>query len=614
MVKPAHLELGVSFYMQGSVRMSTSPRKWIRMTFLYLKPPKNLDAKQTVIVSYRYISWFITSIYYLTGPPFNSYGYKLAVVIALFVFSRVIMDYYLKSNNLKTIRLTAMIETIGLTLLLVPTRGLESPFIWYALNPVLIATNYLAGRYCWANLSFYLLSSLVISLKLFNNQGLTVTELIQAKSYIILVYVLVTVAMRLLVRLVKQLDRQAEELQRQKQELVSMNAELHEANSRVNRSMGYVMSLYHIIETFSSREDTHIILAQMVNFTSQIMECNASFVRLTPHKDDPGSIITHRLSSTQSDKLMDFLDSRASVEKKSEGQSSFELEGVRYLVAPIESSSRLYGYIGMELSAGHQEVERKESLCERSTELLSFLGDLVAVILERHHLESLSSKLIILEEQNRIGNEIHDSVSQRLFSILCGIHALNANWHRLDAETISQQLALIEQSTKDTSKELRSSIYQLSSSKRGDKVFIDNIDTYLRDFASLNNVDVSFDFDGDEERIFSSLKQALYRIVREATGNAVRHGKCRELEVKVWIHAATLELMVRDNGKGFDTAMTLQNKEGRGLGLNNMQILTQTFNGSFELVSREGVGTTLQLKFPLGYRTERVLKQEGGAA
>ncbi len=594
--------------------MSTSLRYCIRQALLYLKPPENLDTKQKVTVSYRYISWIITSIYYFVRPSYNSYYYKLAVVLALYIFSRAILDYYLESTDRRTIIFTVIIETIGLTILLVLTGGLESPFIWYALNPVFIASNYLEVIYCWVDLSFYILASLVISLKLFNNQGLTITELIQDKSYTILVYILVTVAMRLLGHSVKQLNQQAEELKRQKQELTSMNEELYEANLGVKRSMGYVMSLYHIIETFSSRENTHAILDQMVNSTSQIMECNASFIWLTPTKDEPSSLISHAPSSTQSNTLMQFLDSHAAIERKYEDQITFDLEGVRYNVASIKTASRLYGYIGIELSAVKEGTQWKGNLSERRTELLRFLGDLVALILERHQLEKFSSKLLILEEQNRIGNEIHDSVSQRLFSILCGIHALKANWHRLDAETISRQLELIEQSTKDTSKELRSSIYGLSTSKRGEKAFKENVGNYLKDFASLNNVKVSFNFSGDEDRISPPLKQALYRIVREATGNAIRHGECSELMVQLCIQATTLEIFIKDNGKGFDTVLTLQNKERRGLGLNNMQILTQTFNGVFELESNERAGTTLQLKFFLGNMSDQVLKREGGAA
>lgn len=594
--------------------MTTNSYNLPRLTLLYLKPPKNLNARQKVIVMYRYISWFITSTYYLAGPPYNSFKYKLAVVIALFVFSRVTLDFYLKSSDQRTVRLSVIAETMALTVLLIPTGGLESPFIWYAFNPILIASNYLEGIYCWIGLFFYLFASLLISLNLFNRQALPVFEFIQDKSYVILIYILVTVVLRLLALLVKQLDQQAKELEKQKQELVDMNEELQHANLRINRSMGYVMSLYHIIETFSSREDVHSILNQMVNSTAQVMECKACFVLLNPYKDQKGCFITQGVTEHQVNILQDFLRSHPLEEKKRERESSFELEGVSYLVAPIKSASRHYGYMGMVLSDEQQVLPPQEGLSKPDPVLLGFLADLVALILERHHLQELASKLIVLEEQNRIANEIHDSVSQRLFSILCAIHTLKENWHRLDAKTISTQLELIGQSTKDTSKELRTTIYRLSTSKRGEKLFKDNIESYLQDFRNLNNVMVSFKFDGSEEQIPFSLKQVLYRIVREATGNAVRHGKCSELAVQISICAVNLELWIKDNGEGFDKEFVYQNKANRGLGLNNMQLLAQTFNGSFAIVSSKTAGTELHLQFPLNFITELEVRPEGGAA
>ncbi|MGI1659187.1 MAG: sensor histidine kinase [Desulfitobacterium sp.] len=595
--------------------MSASLRYLIRQGVFFLNPPRDLDAKQKVLTAYRYISWFITSLFYMMGPPRNSYMYKLVVVIALFVFSTIILDYYISSKEISSIRFVAAIETLGLTLLLVPTGGLDSPFIWYALNPVLIALFYLRGVYCIINLAFYLIASVVISLELFSSEGMTVLELIREKSYIILVYILVTVAMRLLASLVKQLDQQAAELQRQKQALCSINEELHLANSLANRSLGHIMSLYHILETFSSREETHSILEQMVFSTAQILESRASFIWISPHQAKPMSILGQGLTSWQMDTLSNYLDKLTKEEEeKREKRSAIHLKDSSYRIVPIKSSARFYGYIGIEGVSVQFKTCQKENQWNNELKLLNFLGDLVAIILERHELEKLSSKLLILEEQNRIGNEIHDSVSQRLFSILCGVHTLHVSWDSLDEVTINQQLDLIEQSTKETSKELRSSIYQLSTTKNGVKPFKDNLESYLHDFASLNTIEVNFDYRVAEERISSSLKQALYRIIREAAGNAVRHGHCSKLDIRLWINEASLELTVADNGSGFNTALILQDEEGRGLGLKNMQVLTQTFSGLFELSSSEGVGTTLQIKFPLGCETEYSIKRRGGAA
>lgn len=570
--------------------------------------PKNLDAKEKITVSYRYASWFMTSAFYLAEHPNGSLKYKAAVVVALFVFSRIIMDYYLNGTNRETIQKTVIIETIGLSLLLVPTGGLESPFIWYALNPVLIASNYLKAIYCWLDLLFYLTASVFINFKLFNDQGLMLGALIQDKYYIILAYILVTVAMRLLGNLVKQLDKQTEALKGQKQELISMNQKLQEANLSVKRSMEYVMSLYHIMGMFSSRGDTQGVFKQMVDSAAKLTESQGSFLWLSPYKDNESKLYAGESLPIQKEALSTFFKERELTFRAKGERFTFTFEKLPFLVTRVQASSCFYGYLGIEYSS-----RQDEDMGFKKEKLLDFLAELIALVLERHDLEKLSSKLMIMEEQNRIANEIHDSVSQRLFSIVCGLHALNANWRMLDAAMINRQLQLIEQSTKETSKELRSSIYQLSSSKRGEKIFQENIENYLRDFARLNDVQVDFDFQGEEERIPSNLKKAIHRIVREAAGNAVRHGKCTELEVLLSIHATSLELRVKDNGIGFNPESVLSQPESRGLGLSNMQALTQSLNGIFELMSWENKGTELLFKFPLGLVSESI-KIKGGAA
>lgn len=579
-----------------------------KFCLLYLEP-KNLDAKEKVTVFYRYISWLMTSFFYLLEPPNNILKYKIAVVVALFVFSRIIMEYYLSDASHKTVQTMIVIETIFLTLLLIPTGGLDSPFIWYALNPVLIASNYLKVLYCWVDLFFYLTASVLISFKIFNVQGLTLPELIRDKSYIILVYILVTIAMSLLAHLIKHLDQQAVELKNQRQELLRMNEKLQEANVSVHRSMEYVMSLYHIIEMFSSRKDSRSVLTQVVDSTVRITESRGAFLWLVPYKDEPSILLADVSCEQLNNALSLYLNEKEDASMLKEESPTFKIDSSTFLASRVQSVSRFYGYIGIELSP-----EQSGWFSIKKDELLTFLGELVALVLERYEGEKIASKLMIMEEQNRIGNEIHDNVSQRLFSLLCGIHALHANWSTLDAEKISEQLRLLEQTTKDTSKDLRSSIYSLSSTKRGETLFKDNLHNYLFDFASLNQVHVHFNFQGDEERISSNLKQAIHRIIREACGNAVRHGQCTEVEVSFSIYAATIELVIKDNGKGFDTESVLSNRENRGLGLNNIYVLTQTFNGRIELISEENKGTAFLLNFPLGYDPEQLANEKGGAA
>ena len=69
-------------------------------------------------------------------------------------------------GNTKILKAIVLTETIGLTVLLIPTGGISSPFIWYALNPVLVAASFLTPLFCWGALTFYLGSATLIAYRL----------------------------------------------------------------------------------------------------------------------------------------------------------------------------------------------------------------------------------------------------------------------------------------------------------------------------------------------------------------------------------------------------------------------------------------------------------------
>jgi signal transduction histidine kinase len=110
------------------------------------------------------------------------------------------------------------------------------------------------------------------------------------------------------------------------------------------------------------------------------------------------------------------------------------------------------------------------------------------------------------------------------------------------------------------------------------------------------------------------MKQAMSRIIREGCGNAVFHGRCSELELRIIVDPEFCELTIQDNGKGFDTEAVLREGENKGLGLHNMQMLAQSFNGAFCLRSEPGKGTTIQIKFPLVQFLQPMINEGGGVA
>ena len=91
-----------------------------------------------------------------------------------------------------------------------------------------------------------------------------------------------------------------------------------------------------------------------------------------------------------------------------------------FILTPVKSNALPYGILGI----GSINYEWKDGAYSSYAEQMNFLSKLSAIVLERVELEQVNRGLIINEEQNRIADEIHDSVLQQLFSASCGLFAL----------------------------------------------------------------------------------------------------------------------------------------------------------------------------------------------
>ena len=183
---------------------------------------------------------------------------------------------------------------------------------------------------------------------------------------------------------------------------------------------------------------------------------------------------------------------------------------------------------------------------------LQFLSELISIAFERFYLEEINERLLITEEQNRIANEIHDSVLQRLFSMSCGIFSMMKKLDNYSLEEIENELNLIRKTTDTVMKELRAKIYGLSWKKSGSSSFAMDIRKYIDDIKKLSNVIIPFSIVGSDEQLSCKQKKALYRMICEGIGNAVRHGEAEIIEVSLNISPEETTLSIVDNGKGFD--------------------------------------------------------------
>jgi two-component system, NarL family, sensor histidine kinase LiaS len=545
---------------------------------------KKMITYENILPIYRILSWFFTSLFYLLGDPFCKQYLHLTVIIALLISGIIIIWLYKLAHSHKLMTILLLIfETVGICFLLIPTGTLNSPFIWYAINPVIIAASFLPIYYGWIILLIYSFTSIIAFSQI---TGISIgTETFEDNAHIFLLFILITLAVQLLTYVSKQLKENNTLLKKQSAELEVMNSKLVEANKKNEEFLDHFVSLYKVTESITSQEKPENVIKTFSEILWQLFQCNSAFYWLPPLKGEKQSlVIVSEANETACPELLKnqiyfhWLNSNFN-----DAPNEINIVDKEYLVVQVSSSTVNYGVMGFEL-----ENAKNPTGFDLKTQL-KFLSNLFSIFLDRFFYEELNDKLLLFEEQNRIANEIHDSVSQRLFSIVYAIHAMKRN---PDKENFNEQLNLIEQCSRTASQELRKVIYRLSSKKNKANQFTMSLQTYLEQISKLNNADIRLHAEEEVENLSIGKKQMVLRIISESVGNALRHGNASTIEVKIKTVKNQFYLMVYDNGSGFD----LTNEETNpGLGLSNIKHLVNNVNGHIQLESAVGKGTKITI-------------------
>jgi signal transduction histidine kinase len=226
-------------------------------------------------------------------------------------------------------------------------------------------------------------------------------------------------------------------------------------------------------------------------------------------------------------------------------------------------------------------------------ELLRLLAGHAAIALVNARLYERSRELSIVEERNRIARELHDAVTQKLFSLRLTADAAAALVPR-DPVRAAAELDTVRGLAAEASDELRAIVVGL----RPADLAGDGLDVALRKQADLlDRVHrPSVRFTGDPvPRLPAAREEAVYRVAQEALHNALRHGSPTRVDVALRAGNGSLVLEVADDGRGFDPATP-----SRRLGLASMRERARATGGRLDVLSQAGAGTTVRLEMPTG--------------
>jgi signal transduction histidine kinase len=193
-------------------------------------------------------------------------------------------------------------------------------------------------------------------------------------------------------------------------------------------------------------------------------------------------------------------------------------------------------------------------------------------------------------ERTRIARELHDSISQDVFSANLLAGGLRKT---LPPGELRHQAASMEQSLARTMREMRALLLELRPVALEDAGLSEAISGLCQTYQARLGIAITAEV--DPMSLEPSVEHAVLRVVQEALGNAVRHGEPTAIELRVAGTEERVEVTVRDDGRGFDVA---QQTERRGMGLELMRERVGELGGTCEVVSSPRQGTTLTVLLP----------------
>jgi signal transduction histidine kinase/ligand-binding sensor domain-containing protein len=216
-------------------------------------------------------------------------------------------------------------------------------------------------------------------------------------------------------------------------------------------------------------------------------------------------------------------------------------------------------------------------------------------VVERHQAEitALNESLMKAQEQERtrIAGELHDGVMQQISALSL---MLGTSKRQPEAEA-KKTMAEVQQKLIEVGTEVRQLSHNLHPPMLKEAGLPEALRLYCEEFSRVRNIPVSCRADDRVQDLSRNAALALYRIAQEAMGNAVAHGAARHVEVRLARSNGLVTLTVTDDGQGFDA-----NRIGgvHGLGLINMRERARQLNGTFDLHSAPGRGTTVRVTIP----------------
>ena len=260
-----------------------------------------------------------------------------------------------------------------------------------------------------------------------------------------------------------------------------------------------------------------------------------------------------------------------------------DAEGIRSLMQlPLKIDSDVFGIFNVSFTEPH-------AFTNDERRLFLTLTQRAALAIENAQLYERAQELAVVEERQRLARDLHDAVTQTLFSASLISEVLPRIWEK-DPDYGRGRLEVLRELTRGALAEMRTLLIELRPAAIAEADMIDLLRQLADSIISRARVPVTVEVEGDCA-LPSEVKVALYRITQEALNNVVKHSEASQATISLNCEAAGAEMIVSDDGRGFD----IKSVSPDHLGLGIMRERAEAIGADLQVESQVDRGTQVKV-------------------
>jgi ligand-binding sensor domain-containing protein/signal transduction histidine kinase len=253
--------------------------------------------------------------------------------------------------------------------------------------------------------------------------------------------------------------------------------------------------------------------------------------------------------------------------------------GVRsFMHLPVKVNDRPFGIFNVSFSTPH-------AFSQEEARLFLALAQRASLAIENAQLYEQAQELAVLEERQRLARDLHDAVTQTLFSTSLIAEVLPRLWER-DPDDGRRRLEQVRQATRSALAEMRTLLLELRPTGLAEADLDDLLHQLAETTRGKARVSVEVDARG-ECTLPRDVHVTFYRIAQEALNNVARHARANRVWVRLRCQPGGTTLSISDNGRGFDGACVPPGHLGIGI----MRERAEAIGAQLEIESQAGQGT-----------------------